>query len=588
MPASITETADSKPSWWHTHRFLPGNLAIWIGLAAILCIYARIEIVNFTPAYREADPDGYLVLAKRIAHGGPLAVKDDDIFSCQSHVWVENSRGEVIPKFAPGYPAVMAAFYLAGGDEAMFWVNPVCGFLTLIGAFLLFRLWISPFGALMGTACLAANKMFLVYAGFMLSHALDICVVTWGMYFLFKWRRDGKWAAGAAAGLVLGFACAVRHTGILLAIVVFIAVAERVARYIRHIIVFRRKAASGPVSDDQRPGWSQLVSACVLLIAYAIFPCLLGLYNKAVFGSPFISGYYLSGEQYAFSLDQFFRFAPPIVDGLASEAMFLTFAVGLVGLLVVGPWPEALMRLFWVLPLFATHASYYWAGGKMEMIRFFISTFPVFIGLAFAVVEKVSPTQGRRLFLAAVFTAMVIGFQYDQTKSGVKQGVSHPGTRALVEAGRMLAKAVEDDAVVFSRWPSSNYIGTLRNFRFYDLRQFSPRYGWNSGWVVGPKQQPSRFNRLREFYRTHDYQEMGVMKMALLDSLLRQGRQVVFLIHRGTESGELARLGRDYELVLLPGFDGVPVEPPETGQWGLYELRKKVAPEADEEPDDEG
>src|SRR5687768_14608867 len=54
-------------------RAMPGWLAGFI-LLLILAGYAWLEFRGFTPAYTEPDPDGYLILAKRMADGKPLGI----------------------------------------------------------------------------------------------------------------------------------------------------------------------------------------------------------------------------------------------------------------------------------------------------------------------------------------------------------------------------------------------------------------------------------------------------------------------------------------------------------------------------------
>ncbi len=261
------------------------DLAAYIALAVIIAIYAWVEITHFTPAYQEVDPDGYLTLAKRIAEGGPLAVKEDDPFMYQSHVWVENNDGEVAPKFAPGYPALMAVAYLLGGDGAMFLVSPIMGFIGLIGAYFLFRLWMSRLASLAGVFCLATNAMILTYSGYLLTHASNMCLVVWGMFFLWRWVRGIGRFSGLGAGLLLGAAVTMRHTSLLLAAVLITAAAVRWVRY------FRTKGTSEQPRRD----------TLILLASYSLFPLLMMIYDWVMFDSPFTTGYELSGEQWAFT-----------------------------------------------------------------------------------------------------------------------------------------------------------------------------------------------------------------------------------------------------------------------------------------------
>lgn len=563
---------------FRTHTSLIFKILLGILLSSVICGYAYVEIVNFTPAYREVDCEGYLILAKRMSHGGPLALKDDDIFYYQNHVWVENEKGEVSPKFAPGYPAVMAVFYKIGGDVAMFWVSPLCGALTLIGAFLLFRLWMSSFTAVFATACLAANRMFIFYTGYLLTHSLDICAVTWGMYFLFKWRREGKWVYALGCGLVLGFACTVRFTEVLLAIVVAIAIVSRMFPYLREAIKYRMQISHGEPSNAVNPGFHPLISIGILIAAYAFFPCLQIIYNKEMFGNFSTTGYYYSNEQYAYTWTQLVKSLPEIWSGMSKDGLFLTFEVGLVAMLVFGPWSEGLMRILWVLPLIILHASYYWAGGGMAYIRFFICLFPAFIGSAFAVVDKVPLTASRRYFAVIVFAAMVISFKVDHLKTGNSRLFSSPASKAVAECAGMLSKSLKPDAVIFSEWNCGSYLGTLCEFRYYNLDVFTSQYGSKSGWTIGVRQQQKRLSRLQDFYRTHNETELLAMKKKKIEDFMSGGRQVAFLMRPDRQSRELAELGKEYEFSPVSSFDTTSVQWPEFKQFSLFELKKKTQP----------
>ena len=209
------------------HGVKRDNIISYVFFAIILGIYAYIQITNFNPAYLEVDPEGNLLLAKHIAEGGPIAVKDDDPFMYQSHVWVENKDGKIVPKFAPGYPVLMSIAYLLAGDTAMFAVSPIMGGLALIGSFLLFRMWMSRVSALFGVFCLAVNAMILPYCNYLLTHASDLCFAVWGMYFLWRWKRGLGRFSGIWAGLLLGGAVTIRHTSALLVLALIIAVAVR-------------------------------------------------------------------------------------------------------------------------------------------------------------------------------------------------------------------------------------------------------------------------------------------------------------------------------------------------------------------------
>lgn len=531
-------------------RILPLNLVRrilpWGSLVGVLVFYSWLQVINFTPGYLEVDPDGYLTLAKRMADGGPMAVKDDDPFVHQTHVWVENSRGEVTPKFNLGYPALMAIAYRLGGDTAMFWVSPVFGGLALIGAFLLFRLWMSPSLSLFALATLATNGTFLFYSGYLLTHTADLCLTVWGIYFLLEYtRRPGtRWAVGA--GLCLGFAATIRHTSILLAIPLMIAVVSKlVAPKACAAVPCDATPVDGdeasPAPKSESPARKGLLpAAALLLMTYAIFPALLAAYNWRVFGSPLTTGYALSGEQGAFAWGFFRRDFQLVINGLNRDGFFLIFPIGLVGMILASPWLKRAILCTWFLPLYFVYGSYYWKTGNLSYFRFFINVIPLLAGMTFMLIEQARTSRAAKLAGAVALAGLIFMGNLPFLRTAFR-GQMNTGCREMAAAARAIQAQPElqKDAVIFSRQPFHAYVGTLAGFRFYDLRAFTdirndfqppPRVDFSRYYEEAPRRQSKRTGRFHEFYRTHHGNQLRRMKIDMIHFWLRQGRQVVFFL----------------------------------------------------------
>ena len=543
------------------------NLLAYIGLGFILIFYASIQIRHFTIGYQEPDPDGYLVLAKRFATFGPMAVKEDDMFMHHSHVWVENSRREVIPKFSPGYPILMAIFYWIGGDDAMFIVSPLCGGLALIGAYFLFSLWMSRIAGLIATACLATNTMILIYSGYLLTHPSNLCFITWGMFFLWKWVRAENIRYGVMAGLLLGYAATIRHTSSLMVLVVLAAIGSR-------FIDFYRSCKNDKVVLKN----TFLKSSGILLGCYAIFPLLLAIYNWSIFGQPWTTGYGLSNEQFAFYWGQLKHNIPVLNNGLNYEALFFVFPLGIAGILTVGPMRESFMRLLWFVPIYFMYASYYWGPSGMAYLRFLICTFPVIIGAAFALIDniggRVKPgnliSPARKVVAMAGILVFLIAARWSDTQRGLRGVVSDPGSRNLAKASHIASQILRDDVVIFSQRPIFCYLGTRRRFRLYDLRIFSTAYG-NSAFPQNsvPRRQPIRTERFHNFYQQLNDAELLEKKRKLITSFLSHGRQVAYIIPHHITAKEQNQLGNNFSFSLLKEWDVSSTQPE---KWGLYEI----------------
>lgn len=536
------------------------NIAAYITLAVIVGMYACIEIAHFTPAYQEVDPDGYLILAKRMARGGPLAVKADDPFMYQTHVWVENKNGEVAPKFAPGYPALMAIAYLLGGDRAMFFVSPIMGGLALVGMFFLFRLWMSRLAALAATFCMAANGMILVYSGYLLTHASNLCCVVWGMFFLWRWIRGIGRFSEVGAGLLLGAAVTMRHTSFLLVAVPAMAIGVKWYMYLRD-----REAAKQPRRDT-----------ILLLASYSFLPFLMMIYNWVIFDSPFITGYGLSGEQDAFALGNIIKNARMLTTGLNFTGLFFLFPLGLAGIFLAGSRGESLMRLLWFAPIFILYSSYYWAPGGKAYYRFLIVTFPVIAGSAFALMDKVTQSWLRKFAVFILLLSFLVFITYNESKAGLKGTVSDPRSRSLAASAERVSKILDNDAAIFSRSPIFCYMGTRRDFYLYDLNIFTASYGAGSFKEgVTPRRHPKRSKRFLEFYKGLTDADLQKKKQELIQGFLAHGRQTAYLLPKHAVKAEQSRLGKNMHWELLDEwgiYSKIVSGAWQTEDWGLYEI----------------
>jgi hypothetical protein len=233
------------------------------------------------------------------------------------------------------------------------------------------------------------------------------------------------------------------------------------------------------------------------------------------------------------------------------------------------------MRILWFLPLVMLHSSYYWAGGRMEVIRFFISTFPVFIGATFAMLDRLAGSTARKLVALAALLALTAGFRYGETKRALPVYLANPPARSLVAVGRSMATALKDDAVIFSGWPNANCLGTRRNYRYYDLENFTAeraRELTKRGEVL---QQDKRFYRLRDFYAKHPAEYLQELKCALVERFLADGRQVVFLLPLPSMLTELDQLGPDFEFTVLRQMERAPRGGTSSNQWSIFEVKVK-------------
>ena len=295
----------------------------WFSAALLLCglvyLYFWIQAGIGPVPSGENDTAGYFTMAKRIARFEPLARPDPDPFLHQSHVWVENAQGLVIPKYPPGYPVALCIAEWVGGDRAMDWVSPVSGALALLGLFALTCQWTNPWMGLLAAGTLLISPTFHRYCSYPLTHALMMAVVVWGMFFLWRWIEKREWWSGLAAGLLLGFAAMIRHTGVLLVLPVIFAVLAGWMQARRQRQPIHR--------------WGMRL----LLGGYAFMILLLAAYNTHFFGKPWITGFFLTQEQVGFTLSQIPAGLRATLLDLNQSLTPLLFPLGLMGIIAVRP-----------------------------------------------------------------------------------------------------------------------------------------------------------------------------------------------------------------------------------------------------------
>ena len=530
-------------------RVTAGIMSV-IMLVAIVAAYALFQAGFFVPGCTEWDSAGYMVLAERIAAGGPLAVAEDDLLLNHGHMWVENERGETIPKFAPGQSLLMAAALRLWGETAAYAVTPFLGALCLAGAYLLIRLWASRAASLLAVFALATNPIYLFYTNYLLSHAADVCCVTWGMYFLWLWaRRPGPWS-GLGAGLLLGYAQLVRPANALLVLVVIGAAAVTFAAHWR-----------------ERRFWG---GALALSAAYAVFPVLHMAYNDHVYGHVLRTGYALCGEQAAFSWPTFTRNAAYALDVLGGTGLSAYFGLGLVGILAARPHRDKLLRLLWVAPIILLYMSYYWAPrvNRAGYTRFFLAVFPVFVGSAFALLDRVARPAWRARVLCVATCLIVFAARFSDTVNAGRTS-GPPSARIQAAVSSMAEAELPQGAVIYAEFPACLRTGREGMFRVYDAASFGEDYVQkafygHSGTYV--RQQPSRRDRFLSFYSQNRGRLTEVLRERV-SSAIAAGREVAFVTPKGSVDHYRTQLGPAFDLTFVSER-----HVDERWTWGLYRV----------------
>lgn len=530
-----------------------------LALTLVIALYAGLQAAQFIPGCPETDTAAYLTLAERILHGQPVARLDDDPFLYQAHCWLENPRGEIVPKYSPGYPILLAVGLFLGGRDGAYLVNPLLGALTVAGVYLLFRCWMGRCAALLGALALATLPLFLSFTRYPLAHAADLCGVVWGMYFLWRWVDRPGWGMALAAGLTLGYAQLIRPQDAVLCLPVV--------------------AAAAMAAGERRWAGTAWVDAAVLLGSYAIFPVVHLIYNALVYGGPFTTGYGLSGEQTAFTFSDLLRNAPYAFDLLCGPGLSVYFGLGLVGLLTIPRRRDAILAAAWVLPLLLLCLSYYWAphANPPGYLRLFLPVFPALIGQSFALIGRLPLGPRQAVLVMALLGGIVLAAHLPMIirHTGSFQ---RPTLLAQYSAETLALERLPGNATIFAEPPAAFHLGD--RFRLYDLQAFRPGRIAElfSGGEAAVRYQPSREERIREFYARNGTRLPELLREKVAAAVAGRG-PCVFLIRKSQQAYWRNTLGPDVVWLLLgesPAAD--------RQAWSLWEIRVAAAASSPETP----
>ena len=155
----------------------------------------------------EAPVADWLSAVNRLAIASPLG-------------WTPAADGTGIgPAYPIGVPALMAIFTLIGGPSAVFLVAPFTAAITLLLVYRLTRQWYDAETALMATALVAWNPLFITYAKQPMS---DVPATMWIVLALMLAIRSSTRSA-VGAGLAAGAAVITRPALVLAAALVVLS-----------------------------------------------------------------------------------------------------------------------------------------------------------------------------------------------------------------------------------------------------------------------------------------------------------------------------------------------------------------------------
>ena len=159
-----------------------------------------------------ADSYGYVSASDLLARGALVSDASiagwlsagNSILIASPLGWAPSADGTgIVPAYPLGLPLLMAVFRLIGGSDAVFVVAPMAAAATLFLVHRLTRAWYDADTALLATALVAWNPLFITYAKQPMSDVPATMWVVLAMVFAVHSTSSTAFAAGAIAGVAM-------------------------------------------------------------------------------------------------------------------------------------------------------------------------------------------------------------------------------------------------------------------------------------------------------------------------------------------------------------------------------------------------
>ena len=418
-----------RPAWAAIERLAP-----WVAAgAAVTSVGMGLRFGIFVAG--GADPYAYVNQAHVLASGrlvaaDPLATLEPDLGSAVAPPGYQVGRtpGTIAPTFPLGLPLVMAGALQIGGPQAVFYVVPVLGGLTV---WLTYILGARTFGRVAG----AIAALFLAFSPIFVFETFqpmtDVPATAWWMLAWTFATLPGAWTA-AAAGLAVSAAVLTRPNLVPLSIVLATIVGRSGPR-LHRLILFAAGVAPG----------------CAGVAAL----------NALLFGSPLSSGYGSVAALYAWShwKANLQRYGAWLIE-FESPAVLLAFAAPLVA---TSAWTYPMLAFCAVVL-----ASYlfYIVFDHWPFLRLLLPALPLLWILASGVLVWIVERMPVAVRSAAVFVlCLLMPLWFIERANRVSIFGIYLGERRYLTVGQYVGRTLPANAAVISSIESGSV-------RFYGSR----------------------------------------------------------------------------------------------------------------------
>ncbi|MCX7044510.1 MAG: hypothetical protein NTX50_03355 [Candidatus Sumerlaeota bacterium] len=336
-------------------------------------------------------------------------------------------------RYPPGLPILQAAAMKLGGPAAALITDPLMSSLTLLGLFLLCRLWVGPWWALLAMAVMALNPGANAHALSHFAHCASAFFCVWGVLFTALWERTRSPLWAFAAGLTLGIIPSVRYPEILMAAAcgLFVLLSLR----------------------NDKKTWRSLIAGVAGL---AIPMGALFIRNQLAFGAFWRTGYALTNEQTGFGWNYLRSHFASYFDTLQSSGMGPFFVLGLAGAAGLcarrETWRRGVLLSLLIVPSTILYMAYYWDGARGDStmnLRFLVPTYYFYALGGVWLLAAAGQAYPRAAGVAAIATlALVATWGASPSFQALKR--LHDGAAPLAKVTAALERNVPAGSVVIA------------------------------------------------------------------------------------------------------------------------------------------
>ena len=375
-----------------SHSANPDRQGGFVTVAAIALVVGHFLFLMlfFEPAISTPDANSYFAQAKLIARTGRTWLEPESPLQYVGAHWNHIGNNRYYCTHAPGLGLLMAPVYRVFGPGPTVAMNPLSASLSLLGLFLLCRMWVGEGWGLLATALMAFNPFLNEHAHFGDAHSAVCFFFIWGLLFVAKWVEEHRIWEAFAAGVFFGIIPTIRYADVfyLPAIAIFVFL------HLRRDRRFREGLAAGVIGLAIPLSW-----LCVR--------------NQLAFGAFWRTGYSVAFDTKGFfGLRYLWEYAVPHLRMLLSDGCGPVFGLGVLGIAILcarrSTRKIGILSAMLVVPVTIVYMSYFWGPDRQSM-RYLIPTFYIYTIGGVWVLRELAEIDRRSACAGSVVVLIVTG-----------------------------------------------------------------------------------------------------------------------------------------------------------------------------------